>query len=39
VMELIEHRVPKGKRSIVVELDLRSLRPLREERLRELRKT
>jgi predicted amidohydrolase len=39
VMELIEHRVPKGKRSIVVELDLRSLRPFREERLRELRKT
>lgn len=39
VMELIEHRVHKGKRSIVVDLDLRSLRPLREERLRELRKT
>ena len=39
VMELIEHKVPKGKRSIVVDIDLRSLRPLREERLRELRKT
>jgi predicted amidohydrolase len=39
VMELIEYRAPKGKTSIVVDLDLRSLRPLREERLRELRKT
>ncbi|HEV2138834.1 MAG TPA: carbon-nitrogen hydrolase family protein [Nitrososphaerales archaeon] len=39
VMKLIEHRVPRGKRSIVVDLDLRSLRHLREERLRELLKT
>ncbi len=39
VMELIEHRAPKGKSTIVVDLDLRSLRPLREERLRELHKT
>jgi predicted amidohydrolase len=39
VMELVEHRAPKGKSSIVVDLDLSSLRPLRDERLRELRKT
>lgn len=38
VMELVEHRAPKGKSSVVVDLDLRGLRPLREERLRELRK-
>lgn len=37
VMELVEHSAPKGKNSIVVDLDLRSKRPLREERLRELR--
>ena len=36
VMELVEQQAPKGKTSIVVDLDLRSERPLREERLREL---
>jgi omega-amidase len=36
VMELIEHRAPRGNSSIVVELDLRSMKPLREERLNEL---
>jgi omega-amidase len=37
VMELVEHRAPSGKSSVVVDLDLRSKRPFREERLRELR--
>jgi omega-amidase len=37
VMELVEHSAPSGKSFIVVDLDLRSKRPFREERLRELR--
>jgi len=37
VMELVERRAPRGKTSVVVDLDLRTKRPLREERLRELR--
>jgi predicted amidohydrolase len=37
VMELVEHRASEGKTSVVVDLDLRSKRPFREERLRELR--
>jgi omega-amidase len=37
VMELVEHRAPSGKTFILVDLDLRSKRPFREERLRELR--
>lgn len=37
VMELVEGRAHNGKSMIVAELDLRSNRPLREERVRELR--
>ncbi len=37
VMELVEHKVPAGKASVVIDLDLASKRPFREERLRELR--
>jgi predicted amidohydrolase len=37
IMELVEHRVPRGKGSIIVDLDISSLKPLRKERLRELR--
>ncbi len=37
VMELVERRSPSRKTSIVVELDLSSKRPLRNERLSELR--
>lgn len=37
VMELAEHMAPNRKTSVVVDLDLTSKRPLREERLRELR--
>jgi predicted amidohydrolase len=37
VMELAEHTAPDGRTSVVVDLDLASKRPLREERLRELR--
>ncbi len=39
VMELVERRSPRRKTSIVVEIDLRSKRHLREERLSELRLT
>lgn len=37
VMELVEHKAPPKKTSVVVDLDLRSNRVLREERLSELR--
>lgn len=37
VMELIEHRAPEKRTSVIVDLDLRSKRPLRKERLSELR--
>ena len=36
VMELVERAAPRGRTSVAVDLDLRSKRPLREERLREL---
>ncbi len=36
VMEIVERRAPDKRTSIIARLDLRSLRPLREERLREL---
>jgi hypothetical protein len=35
-MELVERAAPRGRTSIVADLDLRSKRPLREERLREI---